>query len=259
MNFVISFLVKLPIFNRLIPSISIRIIKIIKKNRGFFKIGDNKMFLDFLDPIDRELILHQKYEDEEISILNGLIKKHSVNYFFDIGSNCGYYSINLAKIFQKLKIIAFEPNDEAHFKFNKTLSINPNLSERITLHNFGLSDINSILKMRSKVKYGYTPTGGSTVHDNENFSDVKIYKANFKIADEVIDINNSVLAIKIDVEGHEYNVLKGLRKIINNNKCILQLEILNDKFDKVNKFLIENKFYKINEVKNRSNYFYKNI
>ena len=40
MNFVISFLVKLPIFNRLIPSISIKIIKIIKKNRGFFKIGD---------------------------------------------------------------------------------------------------------------------------------------------------------------------------------------------------------------------------
>ena len=113
--------------------------------------------------------------------------------------------------------------------------------------------------MRSKVKYGYTQTGGSTVHDNKNFNDVKIYEANFKIADEVIDINNSVLAIKIDVEGHEYNVLKGLRKIINNNKCILQLEILNDKFDKVNKFLIENKFYKINEVKNRSNYFYKNI
>ena len=259
MNFVISFLVKLPIFNRLIPSISIRIIKIIKKNRGFFKIGDNKMFLDFLDPIDRELILHQKYEDEEISILNGLIKKHSVNYFFDVGSNCGYYSIKLAKIFQKLKILAFEPNDEAHFKFNKTLSINPNLSERITLHNFGLSDINSILKMRSKVKYGYTQTGGSTVHDNKNYNDVKIYEANFKIADEVIDINNSVLAIKIDVEGHEYNVLKGLRKIINNNKCILQLEIFNDKFDKVNKFLIENKFYKITEVKNRSNYFYTNI
>ena len=102
-------------------------------------------------------------------------------------------------------------------------------------------------------------TGGSAVHDNKNYNDVKIYEANFKIADEVIDINNSVLAIKIDVEGHEYNILKGLRKIINNNKCVLQLEIFKDKFDKINKLLIENKFYKINEVKNRSNYFYTNI
>ena len=136
----ISFLVKLPIFNRLIPSISIKILKSIKKNRGFFKIGDSKMFLDFLDPIDRELILHQEYEKEEISILIGLIKKHSVNYFFDIGSNCGYYSIQLGKIFERLKILSFEPNEEAYFKFNKTLSINQNISEKITLHNFGLSD-----------------------------------------------------------------------------------------------------------------------
>ena len=87
MNFIISFLVKLPIFKHLIPSISIRLIKILKKNRGFFNIDNNKMFLDFLDPIDRELILHQKYEEEEIAILNKLIIKHSVNYFLDIGSN----------------------------------------------------------------------------------------------------------------------------------------------------------------------------
>lgn len=247
------------IFKKLFTGIKIRIYKIFNKNRGYFNVAGKKMFLDFLDPIDRELILYQKYEHEEISILNELIKKYSVNYFFDVGSNCGYYSIKLGNIFEKLKILAFEPNDEAHFKFNKTLSINPDLSERVTLHNFGLSDINTVLKMRSKVKYDYTQTGGSTVHDNKNYNDVKIYEANFKIADEVIDVNNSVLAIKIDVEGHEYNVLKGLRKIINNNKCILQLEIYNDKFYKVNKFLIENNFHKITEVKNRSNYFYTNI
>ena len=264
MNHLISFFIKLPIFSRLIPSICIRLMKILKKNRGFFKVGDIKMFLDFLDPIDRELILYQKYEHEEISILNKLIKKHSVNYFFDIGSNCGYYSLQLGKKFEKIKILSFEPNEEAYFKFNKTLSINQNISEKITLYNFGLSDTETTLKMRSLVKYGYRQTGGSTIHNDENYEDknyknVKVYKANFKIADEVIDINNSVLAIKIDVEGHEYNVLKGLKKIINNNKCILQLEIMNNNFEEVNKFLLENKFYKIDEVKNRSNYFYKNI
>ena len=41
-------------------------------NDPIFKIGENKMFLDFLDPIDREIILYKKYEDEEISILNEL-------------------------------------------------------------------------------------------------------------------------------------------------------------------------------------------
>ena len=259
MNFLLSFLIKLPFFNRLIPSIGIRFLKLLKKNRGYFEIEDTKMFLDFLDPIDRHLILYQKYEHEEILILNELIKKHCANYFFDIGSNCGLYSIKLAQIYKKLKILAFEPNVEACNKFKKTLGINPNLAEKITLHNFGLSDINSTLKMRSKVKHGYAQTGGSVLHNNQNLKNIKIFDANFKVADDLFDIRNSILAIKIDVEGQEYNVLQGLKKIINSNKCILQLEIFSKNYNKVNNFLVENKFYKINEVKKGFNYFYTNI
>tara|TARA_Y100000741_G_scaffold106345_1_gene79470 strand:- start:44 stop:835 length:792 start_codon:yes stop_codon:yes gene_type:complete len=259
MNSIINSLVKFPFFNRLVPSISIRLLKLLKKNRGYFKVGDNKMFLDFLDPIDRQLILYQKYEYEEILILKELIKKHQANFFFDIGSNCGYYSLKLANIFKNLKIFAFDPNAEANYKFKKTLNIYPTLSERITLHNFGLSDVNSVFKMRTKIKYGYAQTGGSALHNNENHKDTKTFDANFKIADEIFSITNSVLAIKIDVENLEYRTLNGLKKIINNNECILQIEIFGNNFNKVNKFLVENKFYKINEIKKRSNYFYTNI
>ena len=46
-------LIKLPILKRLIPSISLRLLRILKKNRGYFKINDFEMFLDFLYPIDR--------------------------------------------------------------------------------------------------------------------------------------------------------------------------------------------------------------
>ena len=112
----LSYLIKIPFLKRLIPSISIRILKILKKNRGIFKVDNTKMFLDFLDSTDRQIILHQKYEIEEISILKELIKKHSVIYFFDVGANCGYYSITLAKIFKNLKILAFEPNNDAYYK-----------------------------------------------------------------------------------------------------------------------------------------------
>ena len=88
------------------------------------------------------MILHQQYEIEEISILKELIKKYSVMYFFDIGANCGYYSITLAKKFKHLKIFAFEPNNDAYEKFYKTLKINPGLSKRIVLQNHGLSNKN---------------------------------------------------------------------------------------------------------------------
>ena len=62
-------LLKLPILKRLVPSVLIRLLKILKKNRGYFKIKNTKMFLDFLDPIDRELILHNEFESLEINYL----------------------------------------------------------------------------------------------------------------------------------------------------------------------------------------------
>ena len=69
----IKFLVKLPILKRLIPSLGIRLLSILKKNRGYFKINNIKMFLDFLDPIDRQIILTEEYEHEEFVIFSKFI------------------------------------------------------------------------------------------------------------------------------------------------------------------------------------------
>jgi len=57
----IQYLAKFPFFKRLIPSIGARILRLFKKNRGFYKIGDINFYLDFLDPIDREIIIYKKY------------------------------------------------------------------------------------------------------------------------------------------------------------------------------------------------------
>tara|TARA_Y100000389_G_C17297114_1_gene431050 strand:+ start:62 stop:829 length:768 start_codon:yes stop_codon:yes gene_type:complete len=254
----LRYLIKIPFLKRLIPSISIRVLKKLKKNRGIFKVDNTRMFLDFLDSTDRQVILHQKYEVEEISILKELIKKYSVMYFFDIGANCGYYSITLAKKFENLKIFAFEPNNDAYEKFHKTLKINPDFSKRIVLQNHGLSDKNSTLTMKSIIKFGYAQTGGSTVN-NDYQTNYIAQKALFKIGDKEINIKGSIIALKIDVEGHEINVLKGIKQLLANNKCIIQVEIFNKNFEVVNQFLIDNKFFKITKVKPRPDYFYTNI
>ena len=60
----IKILAKLPIFKRLIPSIGTKVLRLLKKNRGFFKIGKINFYLDFLYPIDRQIIIHEKYEDD---------------------------------------------------------------------------------------------------------------------------------------------------------------------------------------------------
>ena len=222
------------------------------------------MFLDFLDPIDREIIINQEYEKNEISTLIKLIERHNVSYFIDIGANCGIYSFVISSYFENLKIIAFEPNTEAFKKFNKTLEVNTNIFKNIKIFNFGLSDKKSKLKMRSMVKHGYLQTGGSTVHDGKTYKNVDIYDADFEIGDQKLDLSNSNIAIKIDVEGHEINVLLGLKQLFAKNNCILQIELFDENFDESNNFLIENNFKKISEYKSDinniyKNYFYSNI
>ena len=252
----IKYLLKLPILKRLIPSISIRLLSILNKNRGYFKINKILMFLDFLDPIDRQIILTKEYEKEEFLIFSNLIKKNSIKNFIDIGANCGFYTFQLSN---DLNVFAFEPNLEAYGKLKKTLNKNNIFKDKIKLYPFGISDRNSVLKMKTKVKFGYIQTGGSSVTNPIEEDGFEIFDANFKIGDEVLKLNNQKLAIKIDVEGHELNVLKGITRLINNNNCFIQIEVFKNNFIEVDDFLRANNFSKVYSVLNRSNYFYSNF
>ena len=254
----INIISKIPILNKLISSLGVRLLKILNKNRGYYKINGINMFLDFLDPIDREIIITKEYEIKEISTLTKLIDDNKTNYFIDVGANCGFYSLNISLKYKDLNILAFEPNIDAYQKFNKTLEGNIDKFQNIKIYNYGLSDKKSKLKMRSKIKHGYAQTGGSTIHHGEIYKDVSIYYADFEPGDEKLKFVNSSLAIKIDVEGHELSVLLGLKKILTNNKCILQIEIFNDNFEKTNNFLLNNNFKKISEIKSNINNIYKN-
>ena len=252
----IKFLVKLPILKRLIPSLGIRLLSILKKNRGYFKINNIKMFLDFLDPIDRQIILTEEYEHEEFVIFSKFIKDNSIDNFIDIGANCGFYTFHLSNF---LNVFAFEPNLEAYEKLEKTLKKNTTFKDKVKLYPFGISDKNSVLKMKTKVKFGYVQTGGSSVSNPIEEEGHELFQADFKIGDEVLKLNNQKLAIKIDVERHELSVLKGFLNLLNNNDCLIQIEIFEKNFKEVDQFLKDNKFSKISSFDERSNYFYSNF
>ena len=253
------------IFKKFFTGVKIRILKTLNKTRGYFNVGGIKMYLDFLDPIDRELITTHKYEEKEISFIKKLYKLYNFEYFLDVGANCGYYSVKLATEFNKLKVIAFEPNKEAFIKFKYTLKIHPNLNERINLNNFGLSNSSGPLEMTSLEKFGYLQSGGSTIiNENDKKSlKTKIFICDFKVGSEILNFKKKKLCIKIDVEGHELNVIQGIKDLLNDNNVLLQIEITEKNFKNTNNFLDNNGYKLFNKVIGRdkwiSNYYYKNF
>ncbi len=254
----IQFISKLPIFRRLIPSLGIRFLSFFKKNRGFFKIGDIDFYLDFLDPIDRQIIIHKNYENDQVSFFKNEMDKIEFEYFLDIGANSGYYSFYFGHLFKKLKVKAFEPNLDPYNKFLKTL--NKNLFKNIEVFNFGLSNQEKKVQISSMISHKYIHSN-STILENFKKEDKNtiISNAYLKVGDELFNFSNKKIAIKIDVEGHEIFTLKGLTNNLLNNQCLMMIEISDKKFDEVNQFLIKCKFNKIFKSKFRSDYIYANF
>ena len=86
---------------------------------------------------------------------------------------------------------------------------------------------------------------------------------NVKIGDESLDIKDKKIILKIDVERHEADVLRGLRNILIKNKCLIQIEIFENYLDEVESILKDYGYTKFHEIPhgytiNLSDFYYKN-
>ena len=69
-------------------------------------------------------------------------------------------------------------------------------------------------------------------------------KVNVNKLDNILKLKNKKCFIKIDVEGHEKQVLEGAKKFLNNNNCLVQTEILENHNEKDLFQIFENYKYK---------------
>ena len=255
----IKSILKIPIFKRLIPSLGIRILKLFNKNRGYYNINNIFFYLDFLDPVDRQIILNKEYEQDAVNFLEDEMRKNSFSNFLDIGANSGYYSFYFTDKFKDLKIRAFEPNIDALNKFKKTLS--KNSFKNVEVFNFGLSDSERKVGIRSMIKNGFVQSNSAVLDNSHKFNqeDFEIKDAILKVGDKIFNFKNEKLCVKIDVEGHEIYTLKGFINTLDQNKCLLLIEISDSNFENVNKFLSSLGYQNIFKSKYRSDYIYTNI
>lgn len=253
----LRYLIRFPILKRWVPSIGIRVLKLLKRNKGFYKINNILFYLDFLDPIDRKIILYKEYEHDAVSFLEDKFKQYSISNFLDIGANSGYFSFYFANKFNNLKVKAYEPNIDAFEKFKKTLI--KNSFNNVEIFNYGLSDIEKKEKMITWYKHGHAKTNLVILEDNFNTNNSKIYETDLKVGDKLLNFKNEKLCVKIDVEGHELSVLKGLVKNLRENKCVILIETGDVKFKAVNDLLIKNNYKQLFKSKFRNDYIYSNF
>jgi FkbM family methyltransferase len=131
----------------------------------------------------------------------------------DIGANIGNHTAIFAEVANK--VYAFEPHPNSF----KLLDINLSKYKNVKIFNLGLSDKQSILTAVSP----HRNIGASAISNRLAEKNESIWEFNCVKLDDVKEIENISL-IKIDVEGHEYQALKGAEKLLMKEKPIILLE-----------------------------------
>ncbi len=222
-------LLDIPILKRLYPSIIRRYLILIGKHQINIKINSFNFEIDIRESIERKTYFIREYEKKRMDKLHLYSKKINSEILIDIGANIGFYSILSSRRFGQ--IYSFEPN-ERNFKVLKK-NIGNNKLKNIKIFNFGLGENEEVLIGNSNTKGKLFQTSGFAINkDNKKGESVLVKKG-----DDVLKFKNKTLTIKIDVEGFEFFVLKGLKSTLINNWCILQIEIWERNNDEVHSFL----------------------
>ena len=154
----------------------------------------------------------------------------------DVGANIGTHTVIYCNFLTTGKVYSFEPQPLIFDILTENIRIN-NCTSKSELFNIGSSDSSSRFFMNAiyDVKINQAAFAITT-----NIAQTGIYIDCIPI--DSLNITN-VGYIKIDVEGHEYKTLKGMRNTILQNKPIMLIEIHDSSIDKKLTFdILEHEF-----------------
>ena len=126
-------------------------------------------------------------------------------------------------------MICFEPNPLLYKYLNKYLT---KILSNIEIYNYALSDKtgSTFLKVPNRGKSLFNKNyeelyklDAATIHENNVLDNYESFQVKTKKLDELVKDN--IGFIKIDVEGHETEVIKGSIELIKRNKPTLLVEI----------------------------------
>ena len=164
-------------------------------------------FLKYYQKIDDAISYLLSSVSNEKKLLKDVLGKNEITYI-DIGTNVGNYLDYVKKNFKIKQVYCFEPiEDLAKNLENKIIDI-----KKGKVFNCALSD-----KISNKKFYLYDiPSQSSFYKQNDTYSSVqrikKKIKVNIQIFDKIFNKNLKIDYCKIDAQGEDYNILRGMEK-----------------------------------------------
>lgn len=191
------------------------------------------LLLDETSIVDRTVIETNTWEAEQLAYFAGLVERFRGKpnaTFLDIGSYWGLYSLLTLRSGVFDTMYAFDADRHNFAQLQANLFLN-NATHAITTLNKAVSD-----------KPGKLLFWDSRTHPNQNRAGVGVvnedaglpsYEVEAVTIDSMITVTGINLLMKIDVEGHEAPVLRGMTQALANNNVVMQIEVFEQHHDQV--------------------------
>lgn len=188
-----------------------------QRDRYIIQRGGICYDVDLSEGIDLSLFLMGSFQGYVVG--NSFFSLSNGAVVLDVGANIGSMTLRFAQLTKQGHVYAFEPTDFAFKKLLRNISLNPELSRRITPVQSFISD-HSEARCRFRVYASWKidgtvsvkhPLHGGIIQPAEGVSAITIDDFCEKIGLHRVDL------IKIDTDGHELEVIKGAHKTI--EKC----------------------------------------
>lgn len=151
-----------------------------------------------------------RYEEENTDVLMSFVRDDTV--FLDIGANVGVHTLRVAhRLGARGQAHAIEPHPLLADLLARNVFIN-GLRDRVVCHRFAASSRNAAGRLQYPV--GHLGGGGVTTDPAGEAAGFTYIDAELQRLDDALGAGFACDLVKIDVEGHELDVLEGMRGII---------------------------------------------
>jgi len=210
------------------------IFSIFGKNK-YWSSPQGRLYLNDNDPTSTRIILGTFEKKEKEALLFFAGKDDS---FVDVGCNIGFYSFLLSS--KVSRVFSIDPYPENLKKLSKTLSFNK--IKNLNIIEAAASSSNSVINFHVDKYSGLSHIQPKDPYKNQISSKKETIKIRtFQIDD--LDLDENTL-IKIDVEGHEMEVLKGMKRTLELQKIrLIMIELYDDYLKRYNSSFAEVDFY----------------
>lgn len=182
------------------------------------KVNDYKMYVNLKDAgISRDLFVYGTREADQMYIMKNALRAGT--NVLDVGANIGYYVIMESAIIGKNgRILAYEPSAENCALLKKNITLN-GLSGRVEVNNEAVSNRAGISRFYLAEKSNLHTLNPIAYKDGGKQTAIRDF-TEVKTADiyDVLKKHKDIGFIRMDIEGHEVEVLDGIARAVKDFK-----------------------------------------